>query len=56
MKIQMDEKAFMQFLKECKKNAVDSRLVLENGLNEIGARLLRRVKQKTPALMVRVVA
>ena len=48
MKIQMDEKAFMRFLKECKKDAVDARPVLENGLNEIGARLLRRVKQKTP--------
>lgn len=44
MKIQIDEKAFTQFLKECKKNSVDARPILEKGLNEIGARLLRRVK------------
>lgn len=29
-------------------NSVDARPILEKGLNEIGARLLRRVKQKTP--------
>lgn len=48
MKIKIDEKEFIKFLKECKKNSVEARPILDDGLNEIGARLLRRVKQKTP--------
>ncbi|MDY5306401.1 HK97 gp10 family phage protein, partial [Fusobacterium gastrosuis] len=48
MKIKIDEKEFIKFLKECKKNSISVRPMLDRSLNEIGARLLRRVKQKTP--------
>lgn len=48
MKIQIEEKEFLKFIKECKRDAINARPILEEGLNEIGARLLRRVKQKTP--------
>lgn len=48
MKITIDEKEFLKFQKECKKNSIEVKPALERGLNEIAARLLRRVKQKTP--------
>lgn len=48
MKIRINEKDFIKLLKECKKHSADMRPILEDGLNEVAARLLRRVKQKTP--------